>query len=166
MIAAMDRLINIKLLIFIGYDKIKLKTMTLKNFLQKFSWWIIVALIITILTFVLFWFNLLPFNLTATTKYQAVFLSNGQVYFGQFKGEKGDYAILTNIYYLQQVSTPVQQIQPQAPETSPDIRLVKLGSELHGPEDMMYIAKSQILFYEDLKDDSRVVQAIKAFENK
>ena len=144
----------------------------------KWGWWIIAVLIVAILAFALFWFQLLPFNTAAAPKYQAVFLSNGQVYFGQLKGGKKDYAMLVNIYYLQQVNTPVQQaapvqkdekgniIQQPAPAPQPDIRLVKLGSELHGPEDAMYIAKSQILFYENLKADSRVVQAIKAFEKK
>lgn len=153
----------------------------LKIIFQKWGWYVVLVLAAVLLIIAVLWrFNLLPFNLTAATKYQAVFLSNGQVYFGQLKGEKGDYAMLANIYYLQQVNQPVQQtapafaskdskskpIEPLTQIASPDIRLVKLGSELHGPEDIMYVSKSQILFYEDLKDDSRVVQAIKVFEKK
>ncbi len=147
------------------------ETMAPKTLWQKWGWWIIAILVVAILAFVLFWFNLLPLNTVVAPKYQAVFLSNGQVYFGQLKGEKGErdgYVLLSNIYYLQQVNVPVQQTapapnakdekgkpisSPQPALTQPDIRLVKLGSELHGPEDMMYIAKSQIVFYEDLKGD-------------
>lgn len=158
------------------------KKMISDNLPAGWSRYATIALIAILMIIALWWFNLLPFNFNVNTvaKYQAVFLSNGQVYFGQLKSEKGDYALLSNIYYLQQVNVPVQQtapapstkddkgnlIQPQVPATQPDTRLVKLGSELHGPEDMMYIAKSQILFYEDLKDDSRVVQAIRVFEKK
>jgi len=134
-----------------------------KTFWQKWLWWIIAVIIILAVVFTFYWFNLLPFNLAGAAKYQAVFLANGQVYFGKLAGEKGDYMKLVNIYYLQ-VQQAVQPAEKTAPQ--PDIRLVKLGSELHGPEDIMYVSKSQILFYEDLKDDSRVVQAIKAFEKK
>jgi hypothetical protein len=41
------------------------------------------------------------------------------------------------------------------------LQLVKLGSELHGPEDSMYVAKDKVLFWENIKDDSQVMQAIK-----
>lgn len=41
-----------------------------------------------------------------------------------------------------------------------DVNLVKLGEELHGPNDRMKINKSQILFTESLRDDSKVVKAI------
>jgi len=173
---------NLQILINVFYN-VNMKLAS-KSFFQKYSWYLGLVLVAILLIIVLWWFNILPFNvtnITAAKKYQAVFLSNGQVYFGELRGEKGDYAILASIYYLQQVNQPVQQtasasvskdnknnqILPQADlNSSPDVRLVKLGSELHGPEDMMYIAKSHILFYEDLKDNSRVVQAIKAFENK
>ena len=152
------------------------ETVAPKTFWQKWGKWIIIVCAVAILVAVLFWLNLLPFNLGGLSKYQAVFLANGQVYFGQLAGEKGDYMKLANIYYLQvqqavQPATSVKDekgnvVQQPASTSQPDIRLVKLGSELHGPEDMMYVAKNQILFYEDLKDDSRVVQAIKTFEKK
>ncbi len=147
-----------------------------KTFWKKWGIWIVVIIALIVFIFVLYGFNLLPFNLGGLSKYQAVFLANGQVYFGKMQGEKGDYMKLANIYYLQvqqavQPATSVKDekgnvVQQPASTSQPDIRLVKLGSELHGPEDMMYIAKNQILFYEDLKDDSRVVQAINAFEKK
>src|SRR5882757_6426406 len=38
-------------------------------------------------------------------KYQAVFLTNGQVYFGNVKSMGKDYINLTNIYYLTQNTT-------------------------------------------------------------
>src|SRR5690606_23168071 len=40
-----------------------------------------------------------------TTKYQAVFLSNGQVYFGNLKVVNRDYMELSNVYYLERQLT-------------------------------------------------------------
>jgi len=104
---------------------------------------------------------------TSTSKeqpYQAVFLTNGQVYFGKITGPSGDYLTLKDIWYLQVVQ-PQQPIQGQQPnqqqqQTQPQISLIKLGQELHGPVDEMHISKAQILFYEDLKNDGQVVKTI------
>jgi hypothetical protein len=38
--------------------------------------------------------------------------------------------------------------------------LVKLGNELHGPTDELYINPNQVVFYEFLRDDSKVVESI------
>jgi hypothetical protein len=99
-------------------------------------------------------------------KYQAVFLTNGQVYFGKLAGASGDSMQLTNVYYLQ-VQQDVQGEsgdQAQTEENKDDqsqVSLAKLGSELHGPEDAMQINREQVLFWENLTDDSKVVSAIK-----
>ena len=90
-------------------------------------------------------------------EWQAVFLSNGQVYFGKIMKENKEEIYLTDIYYLQ-VSSPLQQDSQPAPRG--ELSLVKLGNELHGPEDLMIINKEHVLFTEDLRDDGKVVQAI------
>ena len=104
----------------------------------------------------------------ALSGYQAVFLSNGQVYFGKLSDASDAYATLKDIYYLQVVQQQ-QQLQGQQAAQSgqqPQVSLVKLGNELHGPADVMKINRSQILFYEDLKTDSQVVRAIKDYVQK
>lgn len=104
---------------------------------------------------------------SAVSGYQAVFLTNGQVYFGKLSNSGDDYTTLKDIYYLQVVQPPLQgQQQPGQPQTQaqPQISLVKLGNELHGPVDEMKITKAQILFYENMKDDSQVVTAIKNYK--
>lgn len=113
-------------------------------------------------------------NSTASTAaYQAVFLANGQVYFGKLTEADSDYATLKDIYYLQVVQPPLQGQQtpgqttatpPATDQSQPQISLVKLGNELHGPVDEMHISRSQILFYEDLKNDGSVVKAIQAYK--
>ena len=112
------------------------------------------------------------------TIYHAVFLSNGQVYFGQLaaKETKKSYVVLTDVYYLQlKQQQAQQQVQPAeggeqqtqtAEEKTPEFTLVKLGQELHGPEDKMTINSEQVLFYETLKSDSNVMKAIKDNKEK
>jgi hypothetical protein len=102
-------------------------------------------------------------------QYQTVFLSNGQVYFGKLDVINKDYLKLTDIYYLQ-----VQQsVQPtdgktntENPTADSQTQLVKLGNELHGPEDAMQINRSQVLFWENIKDDGEVAKAIAKNQNK
>lgn len=99
-------------------------------------------------------------------KIQAVFLANGQVYFGKFSQSAG-VARLENIFYLQ-VDQANQQLQPAKDQqaSQPDVKLIKLGNELHGPKDSMRINPAQILFVEDLKEDGKVVEAIRRYEDK
>ena len=95
---------------------------------------------------------------------QAVFLSNGQVYFGKLS-IKGDYYVLTDIYYLQSsTDTAATSSDPQDSATS-DVKLIKLGTEVHGPEDEMVIARDQVLFFENLQEaeNSNVVKSINSY---
>lgn len=89
---------------------------------------------------------------------QAVFLSNGQVYFGQVSRPDAKTVIMRDVYYLQ-VQQPLQQTDKKEQE-QPQVSLVKLGNELHGPKDEMRINRDHILFIEDMKDDSKVNQTI------
>lgn len=100
--------------------------------------------------------------------YQAVFLTNGQVYFGKLQNATGEYLELTNIYYLQ-VDSAVQQAgntdkKANAPSSDNNVQLIKLGNELHGPRDEMQLNNTQVLFWENLKPDSKVSQAIKNYK--
>lgn len=97
-----------------------------------------------------------------TGNWQAVFLSNGQVYFGHLGGLNSQFVDLNEIYYLQ-VQKP---IQPKSDSDTGKLTLVKLGNELHGPVDKMSINRDQILFVEDMKEDGKVVQAIKRYIEK
>ncbi len=101
-----------------------------------------------------------PLKLVSQTggTWQAVFLSNGQVYFGKVVKQSKDTIVIKDIYYLQVNQT----IQPkdQTETTQPELSLIKLGNELHGPTDEMRINRLHVLFIEDLKADSRVVTAI------
>ena len=94
--------------------------------------------------------------------YQAVFLTNDQVYFGKLTPTSADYVALTDIFYLR-VSQPLQP-SPPAGGPNPNVNLVKLGSELHGPADRMEINREHILFIENLRPDSEVVKGIERYK--
>lgn len=103
------------------------------------------------------WKWMMADSAVAKNQYQALFLTNGQVYFGKLSHVNDKYVELSDIYYLQ-----VQQaVQPAENDKDPQVSLAKLGSELHGPEDKMSVNREQVLFWENLKDDSKVVEAIK-----
>ena len=98
-----------------------------------------------------------------TSKYQAVFLNGGQVYFGKITALNPEYLTLSNIYYLR----VDQQVQPdQEEQQNNNFTLAKLGCELHRPQDVMVISKDQVVFWENLKDEggeNTVPGAIKQF---
>ena len=99
-----------------------------------------------------------------SNKYQAVFFTNGQVYFGKLASLNKDYLKLTDIYYLQSQQNPDSDKKSENPQETlakqDNIQLIKLGNEVHGPEDKMIISKDQILFIEDLKSDGKVTKTI------
>lgn len=94
----------------------------------------------------------------ASDKMQAVFLNGGQVYFGKITTLNDKFMRVNDIYYLR----VNQQVQPDgsASTNNQDISLVKLGCELHGPQDSMIINQSQVIFWENLKDDGQVAKAV------
>lgn len=98
---------------------------------------------------------------TADSKegYSAVFLANDQVYFGKLSSN-GKILTMTDVYYIR-----LDQSQPQIDKTAdtkaqPQLTLVKLGDQIHGPEDEMRINADQVLFVERIKDASTVVKGI------
>lgn len=91
--------------------------------------------------------------------WQAVFLSNGQVYFGKVAKQNSETLLLKDIYYLQVAQSP-QPAPEGGQQNQQNLSLVKLGNELHGPKDEMFINMDHVLFTESLKSDSRVVDAI------
>ena len=90
---------------------------------------------------------------------QAVFLNGGQVYFGRIGTLNEKFMTVSDIYYLR-VNQQVQPGQQQNAANQNDISLVKLGCELHGPNDSMVINREQVVFWENLKDDGQVAKAV------
>jgi len=87
-----------------------------------------------------------------STAYQAVFLTNDQIYFGRLKNVGPNYLILADVYYVKVNEGGAGQ-------------LIKLGQiEPHGPKDEMIINREHVLFWENMKPDSPVVKTIQSIQ--
>lgn len=95
-----------------------------------------------------------------TTKYQAVFLNIGQVYFGKISSVNDKYLVLNDVFYVN-CNTGTNGNSTCQQNGNNTYTLYKLGvNELHAPQDKMVINQSQIAYWENLKDSGKVVQAI------
>ncbi|MFB6181469.1 MAG: hypothetical protein ABEJ24_01080 [Candidatus Magasanikbacteria bacterium] len=121
---------------------------------------ITVAILLILAGGSIFYFYTQSKSFLVKENYQAVFLSNDQVYFGKITENKDDWIVLENIYYLQ-FSKPLQGQKKGEEITKSDVTLNKLGNEIHGPRDMMKINREQILFIEELTGESKVISAIR-----
>jgi hypothetical protein len=99
------------------------------------------------------------------SRYQAIWLTNGQYYFGKLQMLNRDYVRLTDVFYLQDKTAGTNdETKQNTTENQNNLELVKLGNELHGPEDEMIVAKDQLLFYENLKTNGKVAQSIAQYK--
>src|SRR5437879_2319258 len=84
--------------------------------------------------------------------YQAVFLTNGSTFFGKLQQQGDEWFLLTDVFYL----TTSEQGGTQ---------LIKRGTEPQGPREPMIIPRQQVLFIENLRDESDVVNLIRRFKS-
>lgn len=104
-----------------------------------------------------------------SAKYQAVFFTNGQVYFGKLHELDRGYYRLSDIYYLQTKTGEKNNSgnpQSASSQDAANVELIKLGSEVHGPEDEMIINRDQVLFFENLKSDGKVTSTISKYSKQ
>lgn len=100
-------------------------------------------------------------TLKTENSYQAVFLDNGQVYFGKLKTFNRDFISLTDVYYLKAGRIRQGEAGGAFSGENQIIDLVKLGAELHAPEDQIIINKAHILYYEALGENGEVMNLIR-----
>jgi hypothetical protein len=84
--------------------------------------------------------------------YQAVFINNSQVYYGKLEETKGQFYSLKEVYIIQMI--------PQGKDQPPKPRLERFGNEVIGLVNELKINKDQIMFIQDLADDSKVLEGI------
>jgi hypothetical protein len=125
--------------------------------------WVLISLIIlAVIGSILFFMSRRSGGLNRNqSEWQAIFLDNGQTYFGQVNTENDDSVIIKNVYYLVGMTNPQQVAEA---DKNKDFALIKLGSEVHGPFDEMRINREHILFVEDLRGDSKIVKAIDDYQ--
>lgn len=91
-----------------------------------------------------------------TNTYQAVFLDNNQIYFGQLSHLNSNFPVLNDVYYVQITD-----------ESNKSGKVVPLGdTEPHRPKNQMILNKDHILFIENLKSDSPVIKAIQNLKSQ
>jgi len=96
-------------------------------------------------------------NITVSSgEWYAIKLVNNEVYYGQVTNPTADPVAINNVYYNYQAKDEADQ--------SNNLRLVKRGQETYGPSGGMLVVRSQILYMEPLKKDSKVLGAILEYE--
>lgn len=97
------------------------------------------------------------------SKYQAVFLNIGQVYFGKVTTVNDKFMVLSDVFYVNcNTADGTNNCQQNGNNT---YTLYKLGvNELHAPQDQMVINQSAVAYWENIKDSSKVVQAIQQYK--
>lgn len=96
-------------------------------------------------------------NITFTTEYQCVLMTNGQYFFGKIEKAGSAYPVLRNVYYVR------QQMNPETKEMKST--MFKRSMEPFAP-DMMYINASAIALIEPVAPDSKVATMIKQAESQ
>jgi hypothetical protein len=90
-----------------------------------------------------------------TTPYQAVFVDNGQVYFGQLSGLGTPFPVLKDVFYVQrQIDTKTKSVKNV---------LVPVAGQWNAP-DRMVLNASHIVAVEPVAPDSTVAKLIATFK--
>jgi hypothetical protein len=86
--------------------------------------------------------------------YQLVSLANGQAYIGRLKNSPySGYLHLEDVYTIQAGTSTTESAAAQP-------QLVKLTDQLAGSENEIFLSKNQVVFWENLRADSKVTKAI------
>lgn len=93
-----------------------------------------------------------PHAISFDQTYQAVLLSNNNMFFGKLQGYGTDNPVLSEVYYFQPVIDPQTKQQTNV--------LLKRAKQWHSP-DKMYLNPKQIVLVEPVGANSRVAELIK-----
>ncbi len=87
--------------------------------------------------------------------YQSVVLTTNQAYFGKLRID-GDVYLLTDVYALSAGG---------GDQSASPLQLVKRGGELNGPADPLVIPGRSVLFFENMRQDAPVMNAIRQLKS-
>ncbi|HVR88214.1 MAG TPA: hypothetical protein VHG53_01550 [Candidatus Limnocylindria bacterium] len=85
--------------------------------------------------------------------YQAIVLNVGQTYYGKLSIADDETYLLSDVFYF----LPAESGQSS--------RLVKRGGEFFGPREPMIILARQVLWFENVRDDSELANAIRQIKS-
>ncbi len=114
--------------------------------------------LVLVLGFIAAWIWVLPHGQRINHDvYQAVYLTNGQAYFGKLQNTGGEYLVLEAPYTVQNVQTDTKKKGHESQTT-----LLKVKDQVYGPDDSVAFRSESVLFWQNLRKDSKVQQAIEA----
>lgn len=119
-----------------------------------------ILVIFSILSFVI---RIYFFTAIEDKAFYAVFLDNGQVYFGKVAKQTENEIVLDYVFYLK-ADTDLSSPDNELPNAN--LSLVKLGNEIYKPQDRMLINRSHVLFLEEMRPGSEIMQAINKYEQQ
>lgn len=127
---------------------------------------IALAVVVALVAMVIIVMAARPMQRIDTSTYQAVYLVNGQAYFGKLQNTTGQFLVMKTPYTMQDVQTPPQEdANAETKETSEPVAnttLIKVSGQVYGPEESIALKAEQVIFWQNLRDDSKVSQALKA----
>lgn len=92
--------------------------------------------------------------------YQAIFLTNGQAYFGNITEITNEYIILEEPY---SIKLQQKQTDGEGETAQSEVKLLSIEDEFYKPVGYMLIKKSQINFIEELQDSSQIIEIIENY---
>lgn len=122
--------------------------------------WIFGILLLVLTTIGVVWFFSRDpqYQAIDPSKYQVVYLANGQAYFGKLQNTQGEYLVMKTPYVAQDVKPSDTTSSGGQPQTT----LLKVSAQVYGPDDSIAIRASQVAFWQNLRTDSKLVQALQA----
>lgn len=127
---------------------------------RKKRWLIPLVVLVLVIAGIATWRMVHAPTAPRADRYQAVFLDNGQTFFGKLKNTEGAYLKLEKAYTTQKQDLPEDATDEQKQAVSNNVSLVEVSKVVYGPENTMMIRAEQVLFWQDLKTDSKVSKAI------
>jgi len=90
----------------------------------------------------------------SSSAFWAVYLDSGQIFYGKKGKQNNNYVTMEDVFYYQPGVRSAN---------SENIRIIKVGTEIHQPQDYVYVNKQHIERQEQLSSDSKVVKAIEQY---
>ena len=92
--------------------------------------------------------------------YQVVFLASGQAYFGRIAEITNEYVKLEDAFSIKVQQAPTGE---DSTATQSEIKLLSIEDEFYQPEGYMLIEKNAVLFIEELKDSSSIIEIMENY---
>ncbi|MFA4941635.1 MAG: hypothetical protein WC582_03520 [Patescibacteria group bacterium] len=127
---------------------------------RKVLFFLVIILFFSLIYFFFLRGHIFQENSGKNASWYAVKLASEEIFYGQIKNTSADPITMSNVYYDYD-----QQKGGGAKTTDNNtLRLVKRGGEAYGPDGTVEIVRSQVVYMEPLKEDSKVLEAILNYE--